>query len=194
LAFHSPEAQSGNALKALGERQDSPDLPEDELTAYRAALEEYTRDRVPFWWAETENNLGDALEVLGERESGTTRLEEAEAAYRAPLEQLTREEAPIQWARSFGGQGVAMMVIADRVNDLAGVEAALAQFAAAVETERSGGDMHLSEYFLAQLARAHAIRDRLEAQTADCSIAASRTAPRDTVDCRALPPDSEKKP
>jgi Tetratricopeptide repeat len=64
------------------------------VTAYRAALEERTRERVPLQWATTQNNLGNALSTLGERESGTARLEEAVTAYRAALEEWTREAAP----------------------------------------------------------------------------------------------------
>jgi hypothetical protein len=59
---------------------------EKAVAAYRAALEEWTRARVPLDWAQTQNNLGTALATLatlGERESGTARLEEAVAAYRA---------------------------------------------------------------------------------------------------------------
>jgi len=63
---------------------------EEAITAYRAALEERTRARVPLDWAMTQVNLGTALKVLGERESGTARLEEAITAYRAGLEERTR--------------------------------------------------------------------------------------------------------
>jgi hypothetical protein len=53
--------------------------------AYRAALGERTRERLPLDWAATQNNLGDALRALGERESGTAPLEGAVVAYRASL-------------------------------------------------------------------------------------------------------------
>jgi tetratricopeptide (TPR) repeat protein len=69
---------------------------EQAVAAYRAALEEWTRERVPLDWAVTQNNLGNALALLGERESGTARLEEAVAAYRAALEERTRERVPLQ--------------------------------------------------------------------------------------------------
>jgi hypothetical protein len=52
------------------------------VAAYRDALKETTRERVPLDWAMTQNNLGNALRALGERESGTARLEEAVAAFR----------------------------------------------------------------------------------------------------------------
>ena len=35
------------------------------MAAYRAALEEDTRERVPLEWAETQNNLGNALVDAG---------------------------------------------------------------------------------------------------------------------------------
>ena len=55
------------------------------MAAYRAALEERTRDRVALQRATTQNNLGNALSRLGERESGTTRMEDAVAAYQDAL-------------------------------------------------------------------------------------------------------------
>ena len=58
----------------------------DAVAAFRSALEEYSRERVPLDWAMTQNNLGNALGALGERESGTARLKEAVAAFRAALE------------------------------------------------------------------------------------------------------------
>ena len=67
----------GNALSTLGERESGTARLEEAVTAYRAALEEWTRERVPLDWAMTQNNLGNALSTLGERESGTARLEEA---------------------------------------------------------------------------------------------------------------------
>ena len=72
----------GNALQTLGERESGTARLEEAVAAYRLALEEWTRERVPLDWAMTQMNLGNALATLGERESGTARLEEAVAAYR----------------------------------------------------------------------------------------------------------------
>ena len=99
-------------FRALGERESGTARLEEAVAAYRAALEERTRERVPLHWAMTQSDLGNALLTLGERESGTARLEEAVQAYRAALEEYTRERVPLDWAASFGNQGVAM--IADR--------------------------------------------------------------------------------
>ncbi|MGF1641189.1 MAG: tetratricopeptide repeat protein, partial [Rhodospirillales bacterium] len=82
----------GNALWRLGERESGTGRLEEAVAAFRAALEERTRERVPLQWAATQNNLGNALARLGRRESGTARLEEAVAAYRAALEEFTREQ------------------------------------------------------------------------------------------------------
>ena len=88
----------GNALEALGERESGTARLEAAVAAFRAALEENTRERVPLDWAQTQNNLGLALKTLGDRESGTARLEEAVAVYRAALEEQTRDRVPLDWA------------------------------------------------------------------------------------------------
>jgi tetratricopeptide (TPR) repeat protein len=85
----------GNALASLGERENSTTRLEQAVAAYQAALEEWTRERVPLQWAMTQNNLGTTLASLGKRESGTTRLEQAVAAYQAALEERTRERVPL---------------------------------------------------------------------------------------------------
>ena len=45
---------------------DNPAL-DNAIAAYSAALEEFTRERVPLDWATTQNNLGTALATLGAR-------------------------------------------------------------------------------------------------------------------------------
>jgi tetratricopeptide (TPR) repeat protein len=104
----------GNALWTIGERESSAVRLEEAVAACRAALEEWTRERVPLQWATdaragaaamgdgakmlvhpsvksppvaTQNNLGNALFRLGERESGAVWLQEAVAAYPAALEE-----------------------------------------------------------------------------------------------------------
>src|SRR5271166_28402 len=88
----------GFALATLGFLESGTARLEEAVAAYRAALEERPRERVPLAWAETQNHLGVALWGLGGRESGTARLEEAVAAYRAALEERTRERVPLDWA------------------------------------------------------------------------------------------------
>jgi hypothetical protein len=59
---------------------------EEAVAADRAALKEWTRDRVPLDWAMAQNNLGSALLTVGEREPGTSRLAEATTAFLAVLD------------------------------------------------------------------------------------------------------------
>ncbi|MEL6168779.1 MAG: hypothetical protein AAFR35_08805, partial [Pseudomonadota bacterium] len=87
----------GLSLWERGARETGTDRLEEAVTAFRAALEEWTRDRVPLDWARTQMNLGTALATLGTRETGTDRLDEAVTAYRAALEELTRERVPLDW-------------------------------------------------------------------------------------------------
>jgi hypothetical protein len=61
----------GTALSRLGERESGKARVEEAVAAYRAALTERSRERLPLDWAMTQNNLGNALQTLGERESGT---------------------------------------------------------------------------------------------------------------------------
>ena len=73
--------------RTLGARESGTARLEEAVAAFREALQENTRARVPLHWAMTQMNLGNALETLGERESGTARLEEAVAAYREALQE-----------------------------------------------------------------------------------------------------------
>ena len=63
--------QSRRCARTLGERESGTAQLEEAVAAYREALKEWTRERVPLDWAMTQNNLGNALCRLGERESGT---------------------------------------------------------------------------------------------------------------------------
>ena len=103
----------GNALQTLGKRVSGTARLEQAVEAYRAALEEMTRERVPLDWARIQMNLGVALRTLGARESGTARLEQAVAAYRAALEEQTRERVPLDWAGTQNNLGSALQTLGD---------------------------------------------------------------------------------
>ena len=122
----------GNALRRLGERESGTARLEEAVAAYRAALQERTRERVPLDWAMTQNNLGNALQTLGERESGTARLEEAVAAYRAALQECTRERVPLDWAMTQNNLGNALWTLGERESGTARLEEAVAAYRAAL--------------------------------------------------------------
>ena len=102
LDWATTQDNLGNALFRLGERESGTTQLKEAVAAFRAALEERTRERVPLDWAKVQHNLGDALAVLGEWESGTARLEEAVAAYREALKEDTRERVPLNWGANLG--------------------------------------------------------------------------------------------
>src|SRR6056297_999854 len=122
----------GVSLQTLGDRESGTERLEEAVTAYRAALEESTRDRVPLEWARTQMNLGTALQTLGERESGTARLEEAVTAYRAALEERTRDRVPLGWAMTKMNLGTALQTLGERENGTTRLEEAVTTFRAAL--------------------------------------------------------------
>ena len=69
------------------------------VAAYRPALQEWTRERVPLQWAMTQKNVGNALWRLGERETGAARLEDAVAAFDACLTVVV-SAWPDEWVRA----------------------------------------------------------------------------------------------
>jgi len=105
----------GNALSRLGERESGTERLLEAVEAYRDALKEWTRERVPLDWAMTQNNLGNALSTLGQRESGTERLLEAVEAYRDALKEWTRERVPLQWAMTQTNLGNAQALLNERL-------------------------------------------------------------------------------
>ena len=127
------QATLGNALLALGGRESGTKHLEEAETAYRAALEVWTRKDAPYYWAKTQNNLGNALLALGGRESGTKHLEEAEIAYRAALEVWTREDTPYDWARTQNNLGNALLALGERESGTDRLEEAIATYRATLE-------------------------------------------------------------
>ncbi len=130
----------GTELGVLGERESGTARLEEAVAAYREALKEMTRERVPLQWAMTQMNLGNALvnlgnalETLGERESGTARLEEAIAAYREALQERTRESVPLQWAMTQMNLGSALLNLGGRESGTARLEEAVAAYREALQ-------------------------------------------------------------
>src|SRR5262249_52394079 len=147
----------GNGFQKLGERESGTARLEEAVAAFRDALKEWTRERVPLDWAMTQHNLGNALATLGERGSGTSRLGEAVAAFREALKEWTRERVPLQWGTSFGNEGVALMLLAERRGDAAMAEIALSQINTAFETMRDGGHAPYAVFYEEQLPTARAL-------------------------------------
>jgi tetratricopeptide (TPR) repeat protein len=93
--------------------------------AHRQALKEFTRERFPLDWAQTQNFLGNALAAFGERESGTQRLEEAVAAHRSALHELTRERLLLDWAATQYNLGNALRRLGEQERGTQSLEEAV---------------------------------------------------------------------
>jgi tetratricopeptide (TPR) repeat protein len=131
-ALGSTRVILADALQTLGDQSGKNEPLEAAVVAYRAALAERTRERVPLDWATTQNNLGTALWRLGEREAGTARLEDAVAAYRAALAERTRERVPLDWAMTQNNLGNALLSLGEREAGTARLEEAVAAYRAAL--------------------------------------------------------------
>ena len=59
-------ATDGPARRRRIELRAQLSYPKASFVAFREALNEYTRERVPLDWAMIQNNLGAALAILGE--------------------------------------------------------------------------------------------------------------------------------
>ena len=118
----------GNALAMLGERESGTTKLEGALAAFRGALKEQTRERVPLDWAKTQASLGNALYTLGVRENSTAKFEEAVAAYREALKERTRERVPLDWGRTQINLGNAILELAEHEGGTAKLEEALVAY------------------------------------------------------------------
>jgi hypothetical protein len=65
--------------------------------AFEAALQVCTRDRAPFEWAMTQNNLGSTLSIIGRR-GDQEALRRSVGAFEVALDELSRHKAPSQIA------------------------------------------------------------------------------------------------
>ena len=122
-----------DALRQHGDERGDNAALKSAIAAYRLALQEYLRERVPLQWAMAQNNLGAALWRLGKRERGTARLEEAVAAFRAALQERTCECVPLDWAMAQNNLGAALWRLGKRERGTASLEEAVAAFRAALQ-------------------------------------------------------------
>jgi len=125
-------AHAMTALR-LGEQLGDNRYLAEAITSYRAALAEWTRERVPYNWAMTQSNLGIALALLDERERKTARLEEAVIAYQEALKEWTPEQVPLGWASTQNNLGLALMRLGERENVTARFEEAVIAYQRSME-------------------------------------------------------------
>ena len=83
--------------ETLGERESGTARLEEAVAAYRAALEERTRERVPLDWATSFGNQGVALMLIADRTNDAASAETAVAQIEAAYETL-RSGGQEAWA------------------------------------------------------------------------------------------------
>ena len=71
------QSSLGLALVRLGEQENGTTKLEEAVAAYREALKEQTRERVPLQWARSFGNEGIALMLLAERRGDAAMAESA---------------------------------------------------------------------------------------------------------------------
>ena len=68
LDWAATQNNLGNALRSLGERESGTARLEEAVTAYQAALEEFTEENAPHYWTVTQQNLENARRALDKKE------------------------------------------------------------------------------------------------------------------------------
>ena len=83
----------GTVLSTLGQRESGTDRLEEAVAAYRAALEELTRDRVPLNWAMVQGNIASVHVALFDKTTDVTELNRAQTALNDALEIFSKAQA-----------------------------------------------------------------------------------------------------
>ena len=122
----------GIALWRLGERERSTAKLEKAVAAYRKALKEWTRERVPLDWAMTQNNLGNGYLRRARAQHGKA---QGGRAYREALKEQTRERVPLDWAMTQNNLGNALSSLGERERSTAKLEEAVAAYREALKEQ-----------------------------------------------------------
>ena len=172
---------------------------EEAVAAYRDALKEQTRERVPLDWARTHMNLGNALTTLGERENDPAKLKQAIAAHREALKENTRERVRLEWAKSQVSLGNALRALGERESGTARLEEAVASYREALREntrERAPLDRAINQNNLGNALRALGERESGTAETRRGRCRLSRrlegTNPRARAAPMGLYPDESR--
>jgi len=103
------------------------------VAAANAALQEWTRPKVPFYWAMAEETLGETLRQKGEIAADTADLQQAATVLRGALEIFTRDEDPVDWGDVQFSLGATLRLLGERSGGTASLEQAEAALRAALQ-------------------------------------------------------------
>ncbi|WP_424361568.1 hypothetical protein [Methylocystis parvus] len=122
------EQALGAALVRLSVSKSGTAELEEAVSAYRAALEYWTRKRNPERWAEVQADLGAAFGKLGERKDGVAAFRDSVLAYVEALKEITREKNPVEYGRVTNNAANSLLAFADRTRETAPLKWAQTQF------------------------------------------------------------------
>jgi hypothetical protein len=100
LDWAATQTNLGNALRTLGERESGTALLEEAVTAFRGALEERTRKRVPLMWAQTQEKLALVHLAYFQKIREPHHLDEALEDVGGALEEYRKAKAAFYIARA----------------------------------------------------------------------------------------------
>jgi tetratricopeptide (TPR) repeat protein len=158
----------GNAHQAIGLRTENPLVAAGRhlqaLIAYRNALGELARERVPVQWASVQQNMGNTLQSLAYRAPNADQardyLQQALEAQDAALGVMTRETAPGMWTTVKLSMGYTNQLRANvaatpaEASDALEAAAAAQREALEVLAPETAGD----KWYLAQIAYAETLQ------------------------------------
>jgi tetratricopeptide (TPR) repeat protein len=121
LLWASMQNNIGGALTILAKGESGTARLKDAVTAYRAALEELSPNRILLNWAPTQNDLDIAEQLI---RNGV------QLDWAAVAEKLSRNPVPLEWAATQNNLGIALLTLGQRESGTARLEEASAAFEA----------------------------------------------------------------
>ena len=160
----------GNALGTLGERESGTARLDEAVEAYRAALLERTRERVPLDWATTQNNLGVRSECLASARPARRASKRRSRPFARPCWNEPASACRCDWAMTQNNLGNALAALGQREGGTARLKEAVEAFRAALQERhprtraaRLGYDPEQSRHSRSQcLASARAAQTRFD--------------------------------
>jgi len=111
------QADLGNALGILGQRQQGTHRLEQAIATYRRALDAQSPEHTPADWAATQNGLGNALGILAHRQKDAEMLEQSLQAFEQALGVRTQEQYAWEWATTQNNLGSILQALGQQKNN-----------------------------------------------------------------------------
>ena len=116
-AWALKQYELGRTLVARSENISGIRELNEAVLAFKAVLNEWSRDQNPERWAAAQSNLGYALTLLGKRQGSVGTLESAAIACRNALAEIKQDRTPLLWATAQYNLGLTLSGMAEIKND-----------------------------------------------------------------------------